>query len=226
MRSNILAVTCPLLMSASAAADYLGVALAAYDTQQYDKAIVLLTPLAEAGDVRAQMSLSHIYRCGLGTLVDAQAAFNWTQWAVRQGHPAGIYNLAVMTMNGQGVEADPIGATRLFVKAAELDDPDALYFMGAMYLQLSPATGDVDIGLNYLKRATATGHSRAASMLATVLEVLPLIPHDFIREALNSQIAPTTGCDDDTHPHAIASAAPNLLGSSTKAAESGADQAP
>jgi TPR repeat protein len=60
-------------------------AVAAYDDSEYEKAMKLLAPLAEAGDVLAQFYLARMYAGGYGAEEDEQKAVKWDQAAAAQG---------------------------------------------------------------------------------------------------------------------------------------------
>ena len=61
--------------------------LAAYQQQQYEEALILLLPIAEAGNPEAQFRVGEIYdEGGYGVTQDDEAAWAWLHKAALQGH--------------------------------------------------------------------------------------------------------------------------------------------
>ena len=164
MRKTLFALLCVLLSGLPAAADPLNDALALYDEGQYHEAIPLLTPLAEDGVLDAQVALFNIYNFGFGVPIDQPTAIAWIAMAAEQDDPDAIYNLAAMTLEGQGTAQDPGKAIQLLYRAAELKSPEALYLLGVIAIQQAPLTGEIDTGLAYLTDAARRiGHAGRAA---------------------------------------------------------------
>ena len=75
-------------------------AQAAFNRQDYTRAIEILSPLAEKGNVLAQSSLGVVYQYGTGNFPEA---LKWYRLAVMQGNASAQYNLGVMYARGEGV---------------------------------------------------------------------------------------------------------------------------
>jgi TPR repeat protein len=122
---------------------FLLTAAAAFTLAQNQPKIDLdgLTKKASEGDVMAQARLSEIYRRGeAGVPKDYFASLRWANLAASKANPMGIYNLAVLYENGQGVKKDTKRAKELFKKVfpmlkklAEAGNPRAQYDLGYMY---------------------------------------------------------------------------------------------
>lgn len=111
------------------------------EAEEYDAAIALLTPLAEAGDADAQFVLGYLHFTSAE--VDPAWAKEWLQKAAAQDHAEACYELSYwIDDNHTGPPVDEAG-WRLLHKAAELGSSQAQYDLGATY-----ATGDYGLPLN------------------------------------------------------------------------------
>jgi len=75
----------------------------AYQSGDYATALRELQPLAEQGDVNAQVFLGMMYDKGLGVLQDYKTAVKWWTLAAEQGFADAQNNLGVMYAVGEGV---------------------------------------------------------------------------------------------------------------------------
>lgn len=211
MRHNFLAVICLLVLTMPAAADDLGDGLNAYDAERYDEAVALLTPLAKAGTVEAQLALANVYNFGFGVPMDQTVALHWLIEAGEQGNRDALYNAGVMTLRGVGTQPDPEQGLNFLHRAAELESAEAFYELGMISLiEDAPKTGEVDTGLGYLARAGQLGDRRASAMLGVLLQDLPEVEHSLVKSALHFQVAIARGCDDvgEDAAHALARLSP------------------
>jgi TPR repeat protein len=108
-------------------------ALDAYNSTDYEAALAIWQPLAEAGDVDSQFGLGMMYGNGFGVAMDDALAIKWYALAVEQGHAGAMCNLAVMHQNGWGVPADEQEAVRLYTLAAEQGVAEAMTALGRHY---------------------------------------------------------------------------------------------
>jgi TPR repeat protein len=128
--SRILLTVCGLLLAASVWSSESEIGLAAYNSNEYDKAIAIWQPLAEAGDSDSQYGLGMMYGNGFGVSMDDALAIKWYGLAAEQGHSGAQCNLAVMQQNGWGVPVNEAEAVRLFTLAAEQDVAEAMIALG------------------------------------------------------------------------------------------------
>lgn len=74
----------------------------------------------------ASFNIGQCYELGIGTEQDFKQAAEWYKTASEQGHPTAMYNLGVFYAHGWGgLPANIDCAKKLFVKAAQLGQPDA-----------------------------------------------------------------------------------------------------
>jgi TPR repeat protein len=106
-------------------------ATSAYEHGDYLTAMELLQPLAEQGNLRAQMSLGSMNYGG--TRPNHEEAAKWFRLAAEQGAMLAQRYLGFMYANGQGVARDDREAVKWYGRAAEQGDADAQASLGAMY---------------------------------------------------------------------------------------------
>jgi uncharacterized protein len=135
MRRHYLFIVAALLLGAygQALAGAFEDATAAYKRGEYSKAVELIRPLAEQGDVRAQFNLATIYYNGQGGRQDLPEAAKWFRMAADQGDMQAQRFLGFMYANGKGVARDDREAVKWYGRAAEQGDADAQVNLGVMY---------------------------------------------------------------------------------------------
>jgi predicted nucleic acid-binding Zn-ribbon protein len=94
----------------------------AYDRASYATALKIWLPLAESGDVEAQVNVGEIYEKGLGLPPDHAVAASWYGKAAEQGSSRGAINLASLYEQGLGVNKDPIQALNWYRRASGIQD--------------------------------------------------------------------------------------------------------
>ena len=80
--------------------------LIAYNDGDYATALREWTPLAEQGDMFAQVLVGNMYSDGKGVLQDYKTAVKWLTLAAEQGYAHAQLNLGLMYEKGQGVPQD------------------------------------------------------------------------------------------------------------------------
>lgn len=132
-KSCTLVAALVLLPFSSLVADDYDTGLEAFNTLDYETALAIWQPLAEAGDANAQFGLGQMYGNGFGVMMDDAAALKWYGLAADQGHGEALSNLAVMHQNGWGVPMDEKEAIRLYTLAAEAGVTAAMVAVGRYY---------------------------------------------------------------------------------------------
>ncbi|MEE8150616.1 MAG: tetratricopeptide repeat protein [Nitrosomonadaceae bacterium] len=117
-----------------AQADYES-ATAAYGAGDYEIALEIFLPLAEAGDAEAQTNLGIMYRNGFGVQQDYAEAIKWFHQAAEQGFADAQRHLARMYFRGVGVSQNYTEAFQWYQRAAEQGYADSQYNIGGMYEQ-------------------------------------------------------------------------------------------
>ena len=89
-----------------------------FEAGEYDRALPLLLPVAQAGHPEAQCMIGNIYQLGLGSVApDFQAAIAWYSRAAALGYGVASNNLAGMYLSGVGVPVDRDRAWQLYEQA-------------------------------------------------------------------------------------------------------------
>ncbi len=166
----------------------------AHDRGDYVKAFQLWLPLAEQGQVTAQINIGVMYDYGKGVAQDYESAAKWYRAAALQDHVIAQYNLGIFLSEGKIEVSDEEDAVYWLRKAANQGYADAQYQLGMMYAQGAAGVEKqadapallYQAGLNYLSTGDGDGARSAASAL---IEIEP--GHELARE-LNAQLAKNT----------------------------------
>lgn len=110
-----------------------GEGYAAYLKSNYARALRLLRPLADEGDVLAQSTLGLMYYHGRGVEADDAEAVKWFRLAADKGDARAQFNLAVAYAEGHGVPQDFVAAAKLYRRAAGQNHAQAQYNLGLLY---------------------------------------------------------------------------------------------
>lgn len=90
----------------------------AFQAADYEAAAEAWTPLASAGDARAQFNLGFLHERGLGVALDPAAAAAMYTSAAELGHPAAQNALGAAYLRGSGVTQDAFKAVGWFRRAS------------------------------------------------------------------------------------------------------------
>ena len=113
------------------------------DAADYQAALEVWLPEAQAGSVEAMFHVGQIYERGLGTAPDFSQAARWYQQASDEGFSAAMTNLAYLYEQGLGVEADSERALNLYRRAAGATD-DVVLLQAADYGELLMKRDELD----------------------------------------------------------------------------------
>jgi hypothetical protein len=138
-----LVFACFTLSSVPAVADDWLKALLLFDAGRYEESIVLLTPLAEDGNLEAQEILYVVHTHGYGVPVDHEAALHWLDLSAKQDSASAQDAMAHHFLRGQGVPVDVDKAVHWFRLAARQGHAASIYTLGVMTME------GMGIGKNY-----------------------------------------------------------------------------
>ncbi len=99
----------------------------AYDRADYQTALRVWMPAAEAGDAEAQVHVGEIFEKGLGTEPNYDAAVHWYGKAAEQGNERALFNLGTLYEQGLGVEKDRLTALNYYRQAWGLPEDSLMY---------------------------------------------------------------------------------------------------
>lgn len=134
---------------------------AAFERGDYEAALRVWRPLAEAGDDLAQYSLGVIYYEGLSVPKDFVEAAIWFRLAAQQGNEGAEYSLGVMYAEGRGVRPDAEQAVRWFRLAADHGVDSAQFNLGLMYATGRGVPADPVVAYAWFILAAEQGHAEA-----------------------------------------------------------------
>jgi uncharacterized protein len=145
----------------------------AVDRRDFESAVTLLRPLAEAGHAEAQYQLGSLVLTEC-ELITGKEAFALLDSAANQGHPYATYHLATFPeFLGEGFSS-PLSARmarQLLIRAAELGCVEAQYDLAATLATGNDGSEAPDLAgaLKWYSCAAVAGHLEAQFNLAFML---------------------------------------------------------
>ncbi|MBL1261655.1 MAG: sel1 repeat family protein [Thiotrichaceae bacterium] len=139
--------------------------LTEFDRKNYGKTIDILLPLAELGNLTAQLNLAAAYE--LHTPADDHEAVKWYMKTAKKGNPDAFNALGLMYESGRGVIKNNDEAIEWFQLGAEQGDSEALFNLGRHYQQRPGAEQDYATAIQWYMKAASSGHPLATHQLAT-----------------------------------------------------------
>jgi len=140
----------------------------AYLSQDYERALQILTPLAEAGNSQAQITLGLMYDYGHGVEKSPSESIKWYLMAAEQGVPLVQHDIGIKYFQGQGVEQNYIEAAKWWGMSANAGIADSQFNLGLMHYR------GIGIPKDYVKAgklfdaAAEQGHGNAQYSLAVM----------------------------------------------------------
>ena len=166
-----IALVALLLATATAAeAQSVKAGIEAWQRADYDSAVKIWRPLAEAGDADAAFNLGQAYRLGRGVPISLAAAQTWLERAARKGHLDAQTTLGLLLFNG----GNRISGLRWLRTAAEQGEPRALLIYGTALFNGDGVVRDPVRAYAYVSRAAAQGLAPAQTTLAEMDKLIPL----------------------------------------------------
>ena len=159
-----------LAMPAAAEAQSVKAGVEAWQRAEYDSAVKIWRPLAEAGDADAAFNLGQAYRLGRGVPISLAAAQTWLERAARKGHLDAQTTLGLLLFNG----GNRVSGLRWLRTAAEEGEPRALLIYGTALFNGDGVVRDPVRAYAYVSRAAAQGLAPAQTTLAEMDKLIPL----------------------------------------------------
>jgi len=148
-----------LILATSVQANSLAKAFGAIDSGEYEKAIVLLSPFAQKGNVTAQYNLGIMYRDGYGTPKDCTKAKKWLLKAAEQGYVDAQYNYGQMHHDGECKPYNYEVAKQWYEIAAKGNSHEAIHNLGSIYKNGSGVPQDLGKAEEYYILSDKLGNS-------------------------------------------------------------------
>lgn len=188
----LLAATVLLILAGCAGGSERDAASDAYMRGDFEAAVGILHPLAEAGDAKAQFMLGKAYAAGNGVSRDADKADTWFRKAVRSGRyqhsdVGGLY------AEGKGVARDTPRGLRWYEDGARGGDTYSLHSLGMLYQYGSGVPVDYAKAFDYHTRAVAAGALPSHDALADMYRLGQGRPVDWERAVYHMKAAAVAG---------------------------------
>ncbi|WP_160194696.1 tetratricopeptide repeat protein [Devosia riboflavina] len=129
------------------------------------KVVALLEPLAKGGNAGALTGLGELYLTGARNMPkDVPLAAEYLERAAATGDLWGKFQLALLLIDGNGVDRDLEQAVELLEEVSQTGDPWVLITLGDLYAKglVPPA----EKAIPYFEKAAATGNTAALTRLA------------------------------------------------------------
>jgi hypothetical protein len=135
--------------------------MAAYNDGDFAQARRLWTPLAQAGDPRAQYMLGYMAENGQGRAWSNHDAAAWYRLAANQSYPQAQVALGKLYLRGMGVPRDPAQAATEFRQAAEEGYGPAQFQYALALFQGDGVRQDFPQALKWFRAAARNGVAEA-----------------------------------------------------------------
>ena len=148
--------------------------MVAFKAREYQTALKLWSPLAEQGNVAAQINVGDMYAKGLGVTQDVDRALSLYNKAVTQGSTDAEYKLGELYTRGRGIPRDYEQAIKWHRKAAERGHVEAQYSLGVRYFEGEGVPTDYVTAYAWMDVAAKQGHepsSLARDRIALALDL-------------------------------------------------------
>lgn len=99
---------------------------------EYDKALEILLPLAQKGNIEAQVLVGNYYSYNENPKKDYKLAYNWFSKAEKQGNGEATFAIGIMYAGGNYVSRDLAMAKKFIMKAVEAHYWEACSFYAGM----------------------------------------------------------------------------------------------
>lgn len=118
----------------SATAESVDVGQAAFDRKDYQSALKHWLPLANHGDMRAQLGVGLLYFYGSGVKQDYKRSLTWLRKAADQGSPEAQDDVGWQYETGHGVAQDTATGERWFLRSANQGYAGGMEHMAEVYI--------------------------------------------------------------------------------------------
>lgn len=147
-----------------ASAQSVNAGIEAWQRGNYQGAVSIWRPLAQAGDADAQFNLGQAYRLGRGVPTNLSLAKAWLERAAGQNHVDAETTLGLLLFQN----GDQAAGLKWLKLAAEAGEPRAMLVYGTALFNGDSLTQDPVKGYAYVYRANASGLPAAKAILAQI----------------------------------------------------------
>jgi uncharacterized protein len=137
----------------------------AFAAGQDARALELFRPLAQSGDVNAQMRLARIYTRNRGVPVNETESCNWWETSAERGEAVAMNNIGLCFETGKGRTQDFAKAFNWYRSAAERDSATAMYNVGLAFEYGRGTEQSFDQALQWFQRSLDSQRLSVSSQL-------------------------------------------------------------
>ena len=142
----------------------------ASSARDYDKAVKLFRPLAEADNDDAQWYMGTFYRKGQGVEKSYKTALYWYDRSARNGDVDSQYELAKLYYFGNGTPEDHKTAFKWYLAAAEQGHKNAAYDVGYAYKNGDGTRQSYKKALKWYQKSADYGNNSGRTSLGIMYE--------------------------------------------------------
>lgn len=165
---GMLAAAAMVTLAPSALAD-VKAGVDAWQQGDYDKAVAVWRPLAQAGDPDAQFNMGQAYKLGRGVRADMATAIDWYRKATAQGHVRAEDNLGLLMFQ----QGDRAGALPYLQRSATRGEPRAQYIVGTALFNGDLTSKNWPRAYALMARASGAGLAQATASLKQMDKYIP-----------------------------------------------------
>lgn len=153
--------------------------VAAYEAGDLEAAEAIWAPLAEGGHRMALYALGKLYDSGgPGWVPDPERAAEWYRRAAAAGSADARNNLAMLLVEGRGVERDEAAAVELWRRAADSGHPQAQYNLAMAHYSGLGVERQLEAAAEWFRRAADNRLPQAQFALAELYRLGIGVPRD------------------------------------------------
>lgn len=127
--------------------------IAAFEAKHFSRAIQLLSPIAEQGDMEAQYRMAIMAQNGLGMVENPELAVRYMRSAAEAGLGLAQHGLGFMFLEGECVEKNSKEAIKWFQAAAEQGLVGSMTTLAMIYQQGNGVAADPELAKIWYKKA-------------------------------------------------------------------------
>jgi len=157
--------------------------IAAFNKRDFATAYRLFLPLAENGDVDAQVNIGMMYLQGWHLEQDYAKAVDWFLQAAVRGFATAQQNIAFMHMEGLGVAQDFAEAAKWYRLAAEQGDMMSQYNMGVLSRDGTGIKGNLKDAVTWFTKSARQSHVGATFNLGVMYRDGSGVAQDLVKAA-------------------------------------------
>jgi TPR repeat protein len=141
----------------------------AFNNGDYQGALKIWQPKADAGDPDAMTNIGVLYQYGLGIPRSMKKASDWYEKAAQLGFVTAQYDLANLYYDGNGVDRDRKQAVRWYTAAAQGGHAKSQFYLAQMYESGEGVDENQDTALQWYRKASDQGLPEAQYALGNKL---------------------------------------------------------